>query len=86
MAIEGFPLAVGSVKRAEEGNALIVRLNEPHGARGTARLRFSNPIARVDEVNLLEEPVASESTTITHEGNSVRVGVRPFQVLTLRVQ
>ena len=50
-------LLVDTVKRAEDGDGLVVRLYEPHGGRGTARLRVGFPFAGAVLWNLLEEPV-----------------------------
>jgi len=81
VATEGVELALGSLKRAEDGRGAILRLYEPHGKRGHATLRFAFGAESVERVNLLEEP---EGTVETREGE-VRLDVRPFEVLTLRV-
>ena len=78
---KGLELALGSLKLAEEGEAVILRLYEPHGARGECTLRFGRPVERVERVNLLEE---AEGPVEVHRG-VVRLRVRPFEVVTLRV-
>jgi alpha-mannosidase len=78
---EGLELALGSLKLAEDGDAVILRLYEPHGARGECTLRFGRPVERVERVNLLEE---AEGPVEVH-GGAVRLRVRPFEVVTLRV-
>jgi alpha-mannosidase len=78
---EGVELALGSLKRAEDGRGVILRLYEPHGKRGRATLRFAFGACSVERANLLEEP---EGAVETREGE-VRLDVRPFEVLTLRV-
>jgi alpha-mannosidase len=78
---EGLELALGSLKLAEDGDSVILRLYEPHGARGECRLRFARPVERVERVNLLEE---AEGSVEVH-GGAVSLGVRPFEVVTLRV-
>src|SRR3712207_7430615 len=45
--------------RSEDGRGMILRLYEPHGARGPATLRFASEIERAETVNLLEEPEGS---------------------------
>ena len=55
LAPDGLPLSLGSLKRAEDGEGLILRLYEPHGNRGRALLRFPMPLNRIERVNLLEE-------------------------------
>jgi alpha-mannosidase len=78
---EGVELALGSLKRAADGCGVILRLYEPHGARGPATLRFASRVARTERVNLLEEPEG----TVEARGDEVLLDVRPFEVLTLRV-
>jgi alpha-mannosidase len=80
--VEGLELALGSLKLAEEGEGVILRLYEPHGARGECTLRFGRPVGRVERVNLLEE---AEEPVEVHEG-ALRLGVRPFEVVTLNVE
>jgi alpha-mannosidase len=43
---EGLELALGSLKLAEHGDSVILRLYEPHGARGECTLRFGRPVER----------------------------------------
>jgi alpha-mannosidase len=61
---------------------VILRLYEPHGARGECRLRFAYPVERVERVNLLEE---AEGSVEVH-GGAVSLRVRPFEVVTLNVE
>jgi alpha-mannosidase len=79
---EGLELALGSLKLAEEGGGVILRLYEPHGARGECTLRFAHRPESVERTNLLEEP---EEPLEVREG-AVRLAVRPFEVVTLRVE
>jgi alpha-mannosidase len=80
--VEGVELALGSLKRAENGRGVILRLYEPHGARGPATLRFASGVERAERVNLLEEPEG----TVEVRGHEVMLEVRPFEVLSLRVE
>jgi alpha-mannosidase len=85
LSMAGLPLALGSLKRAEDEEGLILRLYEPHGARGTAALRFSRHVERMERVNLLEEPVADAAMALNEDGTIVELDVRPFEVVSLRV-
>ena len=78
---EGLELAIGSLKLAEDGRGMILRLYEPHGARGECTLRFARRVERVECVNLLEESAAPLEV---HQ-DAVQLEVRPFEVVTLRV-
>ncbi len=82
VATEGLDLGLGGFKRAEDGRGVILRLYEPHGARGPATLRFSSGVGRAERVNLLEE----REGTVEVRGDEVLLDVRPFEVLSLRVE
>ena len=81
VAARGVELALGSLKRAEDGRGVILRLYEPHGARGEAVLRFGFGVAGIERTNLLEEPEGE----VEERGGEVRLEARPFEVITLRV-
>jgi alpha-mannosidase len=83
--LDGLPLSLGSLKRAEDGEGLILRLHEPHGNRGRARLRFPLPLRSIDRVNLLEEPAEGPIPALTDDGRAVDLDVRPFEVVSLRL-
>jgi alpha-mannosidase len=78
---EGVELALGALKPVEDGRGEILRLYEPHGARGECILRFARRPERVQRTNLLEEPEG----TVEVEGGAVRLAVRPFEVVTLLI-
>jgi alpha-mannosidase len=80
---EGVELALGSLKLSEDGDAVILRLYEPHGARGRCALRFGSGLRDARRVNLLEEHGEAE---LEVEGDVVRFEVRPFEVVTLRLE
>ena len=79
---EGLPLALGALKRAEEGEGLVLRLYEPRGARGRAVLRLDPPPSRVRRTNLLEEP----GEEVALEGGRVSLEVQPFEVVSLLLE
>jgi alpha-mannosidase len=85
LSLDGLPLSLGSLKRAEDGEGLILRLYEPHGNRGRATLRFSRPARHVERVNLLEEADAGSVPVLSDDGLSVQLDLRPFEVVSLRV-
>ncbi|MEA2512406.1 MAG: alpha-mannosidase [Thermomicrobiales bacterium] len=83
---EGVPLALGSLKRADDGDGVILRLYEPHGRRGTTTLRFSRPLQTAERVNLLEEPAEGSQPLEIGVDHSLSLSVRPFEVISLRLQ
>ena len=82
VSAEGVEVALGSLKMAEEGDDVILRLYEPHGARGECKLRFAHGVESAERVNLLEE---TEGPIEVLDG-TVRLEVRPFEVVTLRLR
>lgn len=79
--VDGLRLGIGALKRAEDGNGLILRLYEPNGARGTARLRFSLTMATIQPVNLLEDSLEFPLTP----GREAELEFRPFEIKSLRL-
>ncbi|MHA7305552.1 alpha-mannosidase [Arthrobacter sp. TMN-49] len=79
---------IEAVKLADDGSGdVIVRLYEPLGARASVTLNTSFPVAAVAENNLLEQPYDAGSLTVSASGaGTIRLALRPFQILTLRVQ
>ena len=80
---EGLKVMLGSLKPAEDGPGMILRLYEPHGARGTCVLRFRSRIGDAGRVDLLETP---SDGGLQVQGNLLRVPVCPFEVITLRLE
>ena len=73
-------VVIETVKVAEDGNGVIVRLYEGERCRGAATLRFGFPVARVFRCNLLEE--GEEAIAVAD--NAVVVALRPYEIVTLR--
>jgi alpha-mannosidase len=74
-------IVVETVKPAEDGDGLVVRLYEAHNRRGRGSLTFATSIQAVQECNLLELPLQE----VPHMDNSFVFQVRPFEIKTFRV-
>lgn len=72
---------IETVKKAEEGNALIVRMYETHGGRGEATLSSDLPVKRAWLCNGLEENEASLSWK-----DGVTFNMTPFQIVTVKLE
>jgi alpha-mannosidase len=72
-------LVLDTVKRAEDSDALVLRLYEPHGARGVSRIRVPGTSAR--RVNVLEQ--AGEPLGV--DNGDVVVPFRPWEIITVTV-
>jgi len=74
-------LVIDTIKKAEDSDALIVRLYECHGAHGTGRLTFGFPVKSAKFTNILET-VGDEAAIVD---GAVHVPYRPFQIITLAI-
>jgi alpha-mannosidase len=81
-ALDDPNLVLDTVKRAEDSEALLLRLYEAHGARGRARLRVGLPCSRAVLCNILEE----EGEELPVVGGAVEIPYRPHQVVSLLLE
>jgi alpha-mannosidase len=82
LSVDAPNLIVETVKAAEDGRGLIVRLYESQRRRGSAALTCAFPLAAAWRTNLLEE----DQSSLTVEDSTVRFEFRPYQIITLRVE
>jgi alpha-mannosidase len=75
-------LVLDTVKLAEDSDALVLRLYEAHGARGTARVRMGVPFSAAMHCNLLEDPGPS----LPVAGEEIELAYRPHQIISLLVR
>lgn len=75
-------VAIAAVKRAEDSDAVIVRVYESWGGAARARLRTSFPITRATRTNLLEEEIGE----IAAAGDTIEVELRAFEIATLKLE
>jgi alpha-mannosidase len=73
---------VETVKPAEDGDGLIVRLYEAHNQRGNGTITFARPIVSAQECNLLEEA----GNNASYSGNGLEFQVKPFEIKSFRVR
>ncbi len=75
-------IVIDTIKPAEDGNGLIVRLYETHNQRGSVTLTFAAPVLAAQECNLLEEPL----DTAHYKGQNLFCEVKPFEIKTFRLR
>lgn len=75
-------LVIDTVKRAEDSDALVLRLYEAHGGRGSACVRVPGAARRARTANLLEDP----GDDLTLSDGTIVVPYRPFEIVTLLVE
>ncbi len=79
--IDDANLVLDTIKKAEESDALIVRLYECHGSHGKAKLAFTLPFKSVHLSNILED----EGESVQHAGDIIEIPYTPFQIITLKI-
>jgi alpha-mannosidase len=74
-------IIIETIKQAESGNDVVVRLYESQRRRGKVTLTTSFELAEAWHTNLLEEP----HTSLAIEGNNVSLFVKPYEIVTLKL-
>jgi Alpha-mannosidase len=75
-------VVIETVKRAEDGNGIILRLYESQRKRGQVQVRFGFAVESAWETNLLEE----NESELSIENDSIQLTLRPYQIMTLRLK
>ena len=75
-------VAVDAIKRAEDSDAIVVRLYESWGGRCRAHLRTTLPARRAFLCDLLER---DRSEVVVHDG-ALDLELTPFKILTLKLE
>ncbi|HEY3333057.1 MAG TPA: alpha-mannosidase [Capsulimonadaceae bacterium] len=79
--VYGAAAIVEALKPAEDGRGVIVRLYEPHGARGSVTVRAGDWVRSVVECNLVEE----DAGEVAMSEGMFRFDITPFQIRTFRL-
>lgn len=69
LRVAGLPAGLGTLKGAEDGGGLVLRVYEPQGARGALSLTLPPGWEIASEIDLLERPIGTPDLTL-----------QPFQV------
>ena len=73
---------IETVKRAEDGDGVIVRLYESQRKRGQVQVQFGREVEAAWVTNLLEE----NESALSVDGDSIPLNLRPYQIVTMRVR
>ena len=79
--LEALQSDVEAIKRAEDSDAVIVRLYEAWGGRCRARVRTSLPASRAYLCDLMER----DRDEISIHAGELEVELAPFKILTLKL-
>ncbi|MGG3453337.1 alpha-mannosidase [Paenibacillus rhizolycopersici] len=74
-------VVIDAVKKAEDGDGLIVRLHEYKGGRGRVRFHFGMPVISWQETDMMERPLGESSSAAELE-----LSMSPYEIKTIRLQ
>ena len=72
---------VETVKPANDGRGIVLRLFEAHGTASTATLTFDSHVELAEEVSIFEETIGP----LVQSSTNVEVSLEPFKIMTFRV-
>ncbi len=71
---------VESVKWAESGDGFVIRVYEAENCTGLVTMTLGVPVAKVEETNMLEEPIRK----LRCEDGKITFRIRPFEIKTYK--
>jgi len=81
LSLDAENVVLTAMKKAEDGNDLIVRFYEAFGKEADVRLQFSSTVDSAKDANLLEEPAGP----LPVQNESVTVHTKQYEIKTVRV-
>jgi alpha-mannosidase len=81
VSLDDANLVLDTIKKAEDSDALILRLYECHGSHGKAKLAFALPFKSAHFSNILED----EGDAVPHANGIIEIPYTPFQIITLKL-
>ena len=81
LAVDNPNVVIETVKQAEDGDGVIVRLYESRRTRGPVMLKAGCPVSAAGRTNLLEE---NQESLAVH-GADITFDIQPYQIVTLRI-
>ena len=75
-------IIIETIKQAEDGNGIIVRLYESQRKRGQVQVKFGVAVDSAWTTNLLEE----NESALSVDQDSIILNLKPYQIATLRVK
>ena len=86
VAVTDPAVVITAVKRAEDGSGdIIVRCYESAGGRCSTTMTTAFETSSLTVCDLLERTLDEEAGAATLDGGEIRIRLRPFQILTVRL-
>ena len=84
LSVDKANVVLETVKKAEDGDGIIVRLYEVNNSRTPVTLASAGKLCEARETDLLENPVEERKLEVTD--HTVSFTIKPYEILTLRLQ
>jgi alpha-mannosidase len=81
LSVDAQNIVIETVKQADDGDGIIVRLYETQRVRGRVMLKTGFKLADVWHTNLLEDGI----TQLPCDATAVELTVKPYEIVTLRL-
>ena len=75
-------VVVDAVKKAEDGDEVVLRMHEAHGSACTCTLRCGFRVHEAAACDLMEQPAGE----IPREGDALQLTFRPFEIKTVKIR
>lgn len=82
IAVDTSAVIIETIKQAEDGDGVIVRLYECTRSRKPVTLTCASPLEGAERCNLLEEKIGP----VEWDGQAVKLTIRPYEIVTLRLR
>ena len=83
LSVDKRNVVLETVKKAEDGDGIIVRLYEVENARTKVTLYCADAILSAEETNLLEQPADG---AIDVKENEISLTIKPYEIRTIRIR
>ena len=80
--LQGDPVELAALKKAEDSNDIILRLYEPHGNRANTTIETGRSLRNASVVNILE---TGDQELVVEEEHRIKLTFRPFQLISLKL-
>ena len=86
LKIDPESVILSALKRAEDGDGVILRFYETKGEETDAEITLFREPKAVKTVNMLEEEDEGVKKELKREGERIRLKMKPFEIVTLKVE
>ena len=83
LSVDKRDVVLETVKKAEDGDGVIVRLYEVENARTKVTLHCAEAIASAEETDLLENPIEG---ALGVKENEIELTIKPYEIRTIRIR